>query len=340
MRRGQEAVESAVTRSGDVHETCTRSWHDRARRYALRRRVGIATAANAAPSVKGLVADKLRDNLFVIRGSDPKAFVGGNTAVFIQANGVTLVDSKVPGWGQPLIEKVKELTDKPITTLINTHTHFDHTGGNPDFPATVEVVTHENTARYMKENNPVSGLTIDVPDVFKNSGGRGLPKRTFKDRLTLGSGNDRVELHYFGRAHTGGDAFIVFPVARALHTGDAFPNKGVPIMDANNGGSGVDYADTIAKAAALSEHRHRHHRPCQHDVDDGRREGVCRLQPGVRRTRACGQEGRPDGGTGDQLESAGAVSEERLHPTDAGRASVERAGGVERDQIGRTHPDV
>ena len=204
------------------------------------------------PDVKGLVADKLRDNLFVIRGSDPQAFVGGNTAVFIQANGVTLVDSKVPGWGQPLIEKVKELTGKPITTLINTHTHFDHTGGNPDFPATVEVVTHENTARYMKENNPVSGLTVEIPDVFKNAGGRGLPKRTFKDRLTLGSGNDRVELHYFGRAHTGGDAFVVFPVARALHTGDAFPNKGVPIMDANNGGSGVDYAETIARAAALS----------------------------------------------------------------------------------------
>ena len=59
------------------------------------------------PSVKGLVADKLRDNLYVVRGSDPKGFVGGNTAVFIQANGVTLVDSKVPGWGQQLIEKVK-----------------------------------------------------------------------------------------------------------------------------------------------------------------------------------------------------------------------------------------
>jgi glyoxylase-like metal-dependent hydrolase (beta-lactamase superfamily II) len=204
------------------------------------------------PNVSGLTADKLRDNLYVVRGTDPQAFTGGNTAVFIQAKGVTLVDSKVPGWGQPLIERVKSLTDKPITTLINTHTHFDHTGGNPDFPATVEVVTHENTARFMKENNPVSGLTIEIPNVFKNSGGRGLPKRTFKDRLTLGSGNDRVELFYFGRAHTGGDAFVVFPVARVLHTGDAFPNKGVPIMDANNGGSGVEYADTIAKAAALT----------------------------------------------------------------------------------------
>ena len=205
-----------------------------------------------APTVRGLVADKLRDNLYVIRGSDPQAFVGGNTAVFIQANGVTLVDSKVPGWGQPLIEKVKELTDKPITTLINTHTHFDHTGGNPDFPATVEVVTHVNTARYMRENNPVTGLKAEIPDIFKNSGGRGLPKRTFTDRLTLGTGNDRVELHYFGRAHTGGDTFVVFPVARALHTGDAFPNKGVPIMDANNGGSGLEYPETIGKAAALA----------------------------------------------------------------------------------------
>ena len=91
-----------------------------------------------------------------------------------------------------------------------------------------------------------------MPDVFKNSGGRGLPKRTFKDRLTLGSGNDRIELYYFGRAHTGGDAFIVFPAARALHTGDAYPNKGVPIMDAGNGGSGLEFPDTVAKAAALS----------------------------------------------------------------------------------------
>ena len=214
-------------------------------------RQGGQPAAAPTPSAALLQVEKLRDNLFVVKAAPNGGFSGGNTAVFVQANGVTIVDTKVPGWGQPLIEKVKEITDKPITTIINTHTHFDHAGGNPEFPATVEVVTHENTARYMKEGNPVTGLQGTQPNVFKDSGGRGLPKRTFKDRLTLGSGNDRVELHYFGRAHTGGDAFIVFPGARVLHTGDAFPNKGNPIMDANNGGSGVDYADTIAKAAAL-----------------------------------------------------------------------------------------
>lgn len=69
--------------------------------------------------------------------------------------------------------------------------------------------------------------------------------------MTLGSGNDRIELHYFGRAHTNGDAFVIFPVLRVMHTGDVFPNKGIPIIDANNGGSGVEYADTLAKAGAL-----------------------------------------------------------------------------------------
>ena len=199
-----------------------------------------------APSAAALTVDKLRDNLFVLRGG------GGNTAVFVMANGVLLVDTKNPGFGQPIIEKVKELTDKPVTTIINTHTHFDHTSGNVEFPATVEVVTHENTARYMREANPVTGLqTGPQRNLFTENNGRGLPKRTFTDRMTVGSGNERVELHYFGRAHTGGDAFVVFPALRVLHTGDAFPNKGIPIMDANNGGSGVDYAGTIAKAAAL-----------------------------------------------------------------------------------------
>jgi cyclase len=212
---------------------------------------GALSAALAAqqqpptPSAAGLTVDKLRDNLYVLRGG------GGNTAVFIMANGVLLVDSKIAGWGQPIIERVRELTDKPITTIINTHTHYDHTEGNPEFPATVEVVTHENTAKLMAEMRPVYGITTPGRNVFKDSNGRGLPKRTFRDRLTLGSGNDRVELHYFGRAHTDGDAFVVFPVARTLHTGDAFPNKGIPIMDANNGGSAVEYADTIARAAAL-----------------------------------------------------------------------------------------
>ena len=87
------------------------------------------------PSADNITVEKVKDNLFVMRGG------GGNTAVFVQANGVTIVDTKHPGWGAPLLDKIKTLTDKPVTTLINTHTHGDHVSGNVEFPATVDAGT-------------------------------------------------------------------------------------------------------------------------------------------------------------------------------------------------------
>jgi glyoxylase-like metal-dependent hydrolase (beta-lactamase superfamily II) len=196
------------------------------------------------PSAEAIQVEKLADNLFVLRGG------GGNTAAFVMANGVLLVDTKLTGWGQPLLEKLKTLTDKPVTTVVNTHTHFDHVNGNAEIPGKVEIVTHANTKTYMEQWNPVYGLQIDNPSPFKANGGRGLPTRTFTDRLSLGRGAEQVDLHYYGRAHTGGDTYVVFTAARVMHAGDTFPNKNNPIMDRNNGGSGVAYADTIAKAAA------------------------------------------------------------------------------------------
>jgi cyclase len=215
---------------------------------ALSAAVGAWQQPQPAPSAAAIEVDKIRPNLYVLKGG------GGNTAALVTDAGVTLVDTKLPGWGKPLIDKVKELTDKPVTRIINTHTHFDHVSGNVEFPATVEVITHENTARLMRESNPVLGIqTGPQPNLFTEHKGVGLPKRTFKDRLTIGRGGDEIELRYFGRAHTSGDTFVIFKGLRVLHTGDTFPNKGIPIMDANNGGSGVDYPGTLDKVAALRD---------------------------------------------------------------------------------------
>ncbi|HUE90062.1 MAG TPA: MBL fold metallo-hydrolase [Vicinamibacterales bacterium] len=211
--------------------------------------VGALSAAVAASQQPGekpklLEVEKLRDNLFVLRGG------GGNTGVFITSAGVVVVDSKNPGWGQPLLDKIKELTPKPVTHLINTHTHFDHVSGNVEFPTTVEVVAHENTAALMKEMRTVTGFKPQPGNIFTEHKGRGLPKRTFNDTLVIGTGADRVDLHYFGRGHTSGDAWVVFPSLRVVHAGDIFPGKNVPILDANNGGSGAELGDTLDKAAA------------------------------------------------------------------------------------------
>ena len=212
--------------------------------------VGALSLGVAASQQEEIVVEveQLEDNLFVLRGG------GGNSAVFVTSNGVVLVDTKVPGWGQPLIDKIRELTPNPVTTIINTHTHFDHVSGNVDFPATVEVVAHENTRRLMREWNDISGLGFAGDDIFGENDGRGIATRTFSDRMTLGRGADQVDLYYFGRGHTGGDAWVVFPSLRTVHAGDMFAGKGVPLLDANNGGSGIDFSQTLNNAyTALTE---------------------------------------------------------------------------------------
>src|SRR5213594_3580596 len=186
--------------------------------------------------------EKVKDNLFMLKGG------GGNTAVFVGTNGVTVVDTKNPGWGQPILDKIRELTPKPVTRIVNTHTHGDHTSGNVAFPASVEIVTHENTKKRMQEWRPYYGRTEPPRNVFKESGGKGMPTRTFKDRLSIGSGNDQVDLYYFGRGHTDGDAWVVFPSLRTVHAGDIFSGKNLPFLDANNGGSGVAIPDSLQKA--------------------------------------------------------------------------------------------
>ena len=202
----------------------------------------VAALQQPAPALE---IEALKDNLFVIRGG------GGASAVFVRSDGVALVDTKVPGLGAALVDKIGEVTSKPITTIINTHTHFDHVGSNPHFPAAVEVVAHERTAALMQEMNAVTGLSLPAREnIFEASGGRGLATRTFTDRMTLGAGADRIDLHHFGRGHTGGDAWVVFPALRVMHAGDMFPGKALPIMDANNGGSGVDFSATLARAHA------------------------------------------------------------------------------------------
>ena len=209
--------------------------------------IGIGTvslAVVAAQDAMEIEVEQLQDNLYVLRGQGG----GGNTAVFIRSDGVVVVDTKNPGWGDPILAQIRELTDKPVTTLINTHSHHDHVSGNVAFAETVQVVTHENTKANMEVMRPYTGRTEPPANVFRASNGHGLPTTTFSDRMSLGSGDDQVDLYYFGRGHTGGDAWIAFPALRTLHAGDVFLGQRVPFLDAANGGSGVAIPDTLQGA--------------------------------------------------------------------------------------------
>ncbi len=175
----------------------------------------------------------VRDILYVLTGG------GGNTLALMRDDGVVLIDTKLPGWGRPILEAIQAVTDKPVTMIINTHTHADHTGGNVEFPTATEIVAHANTKAAMQKM-----------DAFKGSNAKFLPNKTVADRLTLLDGLDRMDLYYFGRGHTDGDLVVVFPEKRLAHLGDLFPSKAAPFIDVANGGSGVAFPETLARAVA------------------------------------------------------------------------------------------
>jgi cyclase len=204
----------------------------------------LSLAAQPPGTIGPKVIDvvKLKDNFYVLTSSTPgnqATFSGGNVAVFVTDAGVTLVDTKLAGWGQAVLDRVKSVTDKPITRIINTHTHGDHTGNDGFFGTTVEIVAHENTKANMTKM-----------DAFKGDNAKFLPSKTYSDKTSIGAGKDRIDLYYFGAGHTNGDTFVVFPALRILHTGDMFAWKDGPLCDRNNGGSCVAFPATLQKAIA------------------------------------------------------------------------------------------
>ena len=283
----------------------------------------------AQPAEKTIAVDKVKDNLYVLKGG------GGNTAVFITEKGVVVVDTKNPGWGQPILDKIKTLTDKPVTTIINTHTHGDHVSGNVEFPATVDVITQENTKKYMEQTNPVYSLqTTQQESIFKKNGGRGLPTRTFKDTWTIGSGKDQIDLRYFGAAHTGGDAFVIFRSYRVMHVGDTMPNRDLPIMDRNNGGFGPGLLGHARQGGCGQERRDDHQRPQPDHHDAGRSSALCQSSSRdfVKFVQDGQESGKDRGRRGEYLEHPGEVH--RLQQTGSRSGARRCAGDLGRDEIG------
>src|SRR5262245_32936926 len=142
--------------------------------------------------------EKIKDNLYKIGGA------GSNTTVFLTADGVVLVDTKLANNGEAILRQVQAVTDKPVTMIINTHKHPDHNGRHDYLKMarqSIQVVAHENTRKWVAAN-PKSDPAM-------------TPDRIFTDTMTIGKGKDRIDFYYFGAGHTNGDAFVVFPSLRA-----------------------------------------------------------------------------------------------------------------------------
>ncbi len=194
------------------------------------------TAPAADPGLDPVgAAIALADRLYLVPGG------GGNTAVFITATGVVVVDPKYAASWPALEARIRGLTDKPITHVIITHSHPDHAGAIDVLPAEVVVVGHQHAIRTVAGYGWLRhrGATPNV--------------QIFAERITLFSGADALTLISYGPAHTNGDALVVFHAARMLHAGDLFPDTVAPIINIDGGGDGPGLARTLARAAGLRD---------------------------------------------------------------------------------------
>ena len=207
-----------------------------------------ACGSDAPPPVPAI--EQVSGDLYVIMGGDPTdgaTFSGGNVAVYVMDQGVAVVDSKLPGYGQQIIDQIRTVTDKPILAMFHTHTHNDHAGSTPEFADTIEVITHENIKASLSRE---TCLPVTNCQTFKGENAQYLPQTTFSEKASVWFGDDRIDLYHFGPAHTNGDTLVVFPAERTMHSGDMFSLKRPPFIDTNNGGSGLEYPETLAKTAA------------------------------------------------------------------------------------------
>jgi len=203
--------------------------------------VSVVLSAQPGFTPPPLRLEPLEDKLYVLHGG----CMCGNTLFYIADGGVVMVDTKVSGQGEAILEQLRTVTDKPIAMIINTHTHFDHTGSNTEFGAIDRIVAHENAkASLMKTSCP----PVTNCDAFKGDNASFLPNVTFSDTRSVTVGTDQIDLYYFGPGHTDGDTWIVFPDIRVAMGGDLFGAKGVPFIDVNNGGTAIGYAETVANA--------------------------------------------------------------------------------------------
>ena len=180
---------------------------------------------------------------------------GGTIGWLINPAGVIAVDSQFPQTAAPCVEQLLKTSGKSeIATLINTHHHGDHTGGNGVFrPKTKQIIAHANVPKYMKstydqglarraQQNPPPTTPAPPEPV--------LPDKTLTDVLAFDHGDDRVSIKHYGPAHTGGDVVILFEKANVAHMGDLMFNRAHPVIDRTNGASIANWTKVLQTVAA------------------------------------------------------------------------------------------
>jgi glyoxylase-like metal-dependent hydrolase (beta-lactamase superfamily II) len=190
---------------------------------------GLVEGAFKVAATAKFTVQTLRRNISVLMGA------GGNIAVLTGPDGKVLVDAEIVTARPGVAEALASINADPVKQVINTHWHFDHTGGNDWLHEEgAEIVAHENTRKHLSKATRVEG---NWQYTFPPAPASAIPGTVFADDHTLHANNTTLMLKHYSPAHTDSDVWVYFPEADVLHTGDTFWNRDYPFIDYGTGGS-------------------------------------------------------------------------------------------------------
>jgi len=198
----------------------------------------VLAAATAAPAQEQdfskveIKTAQLAPNLYLLQGA------GANMTASVGADGVLLVDDELAALAPKIRAALRSLgAERPVRYVIDTHYHFDHTGGNLPFAEAGATVIAQDNLRARLVTGGTAGNGGSVSREIKPSEPGALPQVTFDHVLTVHVNGEDARAVYYPRAHTDGDTIVFFPRASVVAMGDIYVRYGFPFIDINAGGS-------------------------------------------------------------------------------------------------------
>ncbi len=193
----------------------------------------VSAFAQPDPGKVEIKITKVAGTVYMLEGA------GGNIGLSVGADGVLMVDDQYAPLSPKIKAAIKTITPKPVSYLLNTHWHGDHTGGNETFGETAPIIAHKNVrVRMMRGAVWATGKIDPAPPAA-------LPDITYDDHVVIHVNGEDVRSLHFTRGHTDGDSVIYFPKANVLHMGDVYFEGKFPFIELDSGGSVTGLMDTI-----------------------------------------------------------------------------------------------
>lgn len=188
---------------------------------------------------------ELGSGLYMLEGQG--GFAGGNLALSTGEDGVVLIDDGLGELASMTLAAVEDITGRPVTFVINTHVHGDHTGGNAALHGTgARIIGHENIRRRMIEDDSISA------DGSAPAPKEAMPEITFSRSMNIHLNGHEAFVFHVASAHTDGDAVIFFRGADVIHAGDIFFNGIFPFIDLDSGGSVAGFLEAMDDILSLA----------------------------------------------------------------------------------------